>query len=131
MSDKQKKHNRSSCCRAPVSVWNGNEGTNYWICDKCQKACDNLFVPDQSPVPEWEKEFDEKCEMSFAKGGFLTTDLAGTWEVDKQSLKNFITRVRNQSLEEAAEAADREDEKRSTTGLSVKMSFIIRSLKTK
>lgn len=51
----------------------------------------------------WEERFDKKCETSFAKGGFLTTDLSGTWEVDKNTLKSFVTSVAEESRKEERE----------------------------
>jgi len=61
------------------------------------KACDGTGlkkIHNSSPhIPtgeDWEKEFDKKCCESFAKGGFLTTDLVGDWALDKQPIKQFI-----------------------------------------
>lgn len=39
----------------------------------------------------WEKEFDEKALMSFAKGGFLTTDYGELkWALDPAVIKSFM-----------------------------------------
>lgn len=42
---------------------------------------------------EGEREFEEKCVQSYAKGGFLTTDLVGDWALDKQPIKSHIHSV--------------------------------------
>lgn len=31
---------RSNCCQASMHTVNGGEGTSYWVCAKCGKACD-------------------------------------------------------------------------------------------
>lgn len=52
----------------------------------------------QNPIIQSEVEkFDEKASESFAKGGFLTTDLNGTWSLDMKSLKSFF-RISLESL---------------------------------
>jgi len=33
---------RSLCCGAPVSVSNGEEGTNYYVCKQCGEPCDAM-----------------------------------------------------------------------------------------
>ena len=32
----------SSCCAGPVEVAAGDEGTNYYVCRTCGKACDSV-----------------------------------------------------------------------------------------
>lgn len=33
---------RSRCCKAPMRTSNGQEGTNFYICSKCDMACDSM-----------------------------------------------------------------------------------------
>lgn len=35
---------KSNCCQVGVIVVGGDEGTNYWKCEKCGKPCD-LYYP--------------------------------------------------------------------------------------
>lgn len=43
----------------------------------------------QTYISERKKLFREKCTESFAKGGFLTTDLVGDWALDKELTESF------------------------------------------
>lgn len=36
----------SRCCRSTVWVYCGNEGTSFYVCEKCAIACDTLFSLD-------------------------------------------------------------------------------------
>lgn len=31
---------KSKCCNAEIKVYNGDEGTNHWTCNGCNKPCD-------------------------------------------------------------------------------------------
>ncbi len=46
------KEHQSDCCQAPVQVIGGDEGTNYWECEKCGKSCNDTYyctpLPDKS-----------------------------------------------------------------------------------
>lgn len=33
---------KSDCCKAEVLTMHGDEGTSYWFCSKCNRACDLL-----------------------------------------------------------------------------------------
>lgn len=33
-------YTRSDCCNAPVNTAEGEEGTNYFACSRCDKPCD-------------------------------------------------------------------------------------------
>lgn len=30
----------SKCCKSTVRVYSSNEGTNHYVCNNCDKACD-------------------------------------------------------------------------------------------
>lgn len=32
----------SRCCQKAVHVYCGNEGTSFYVCDACHKACDTI-----------------------------------------------------------------------------------------
>ncbi len=34
----------SKCCKHNVWVYNGQEGTSYYVCGKCDFACDTIFL---------------------------------------------------------------------------------------
>ena len=34
---------KSRCHKAPVWVYCGNEGTSFYVCGKCDHACDTMF----------------------------------------------------------------------------------------
>lgn len=53
--------------------------------------------------PWWSEEFKQKCHTSFAKGGFLTTDLVGDWELDMVPIKSFIHLVEERARENTRE----------------------------
>lgn len=38
---------------------------------------------------EEKEEFKKKCTDSFAKRGFLTTDLVGDWALDRECIESF------------------------------------------
>lgn len=38
---------------------------------------------------ERQKLFREKCELSYAKGGFLTVDLGSNWQLDIEEMESF------------------------------------------
>lgn len=42
----------SQCCKAIVWVHHGNEGTSFYVCSKCDRACDTLTPMDLSPYQE-------------------------------------------------------------------------------
>jgi hypothetical protein len=43
---------KSVCCGATFHCHEGKEGTNYYICDKCDRACDILFVIVSTPTEQ-------------------------------------------------------------------------------
>lgn len=59
----------SQCCKAPLTVAYGDEGTSYYVCMKCSKPDDPIFTengviqnlnPSPSTPQDWREEFDEK-----------------------------------------------------------------------
>lgn len=36
----------SKCCKTKVWVQSGNEGTSYYVCSSCERACDTLLASD-------------------------------------------------------------------------------------
>jgi hypothetical protein len=32
----------SKCCKHQVFVYSANEGTSFYVCDQCQRACDTI-----------------------------------------------------------------------------------------
>lgn len=60
-----------------------------------------------------DKEFAEKMHISFAKGGFLTTDADGSWQIDgytaqlfnKESMLGIINAIKNEVEKKANENA--------------------------
>lgn len=49
------------------------------------------------------KEFYEKMMLSYAKGGFLTTDADGSWEIDKKLIADFWLSKLSSQRKEIAE----------------------------
>jgi hypothetical protein len=47
-----------------------------------------------------QKLFREKCTQSYAKGGFLTTDLVGDWALDASPIESFHSETANLMVEE-------------------------------
>lgn len=46
-------YDRSNCCGAPVNVSEGDEGTNCYICSRCDKPCDVSEKQDDWNTPKW------------------------------------------------------------------------------
>jgi len=66
----------SKCCKYPVRV--GGDNTNYYVCEKCGKACDVEEYVKKEDLPDWkeiasiiakelEKPADDKCQERIAK----------------------------------------------------------------
>jgi hypothetical protein len=51
--------NKSTCCNETVRVNRGGEGTNYYICNKCDQPCDVNQPPDElvEAVAMWLEEW--------------------------------------------------------------------------
>lgn len=45
------------------------------------------------------KKFTEKCNLNFAKGGFMTTDFDGTWLFDEKTIKEFLMQSNSRSMQ--------------------------------
>lgn len=43
----------SRCCKVPVWVYCGNEGTSFYVCERCDRACDTIAP----------KEFNHNMEV--------------------------------------------------------------------
>lgn len=58
------------------------------------EGCPLLNHPSPSSGMKWGKSFREKCKESYAKGGFLTTDMAvQDWRLDIDSMIYFISQA--------------------------------------
>lgn len=48
----------------------------------------------QHIIEQWKEkkraEFTKKCKTSYTQGGFLTTDLDGSWQIDTDSLRWYM-----------------------------------------
>lgn len=96
---------------------------------KEEKKCTHRVFEDESDCPicvpsqevsEWEKEFDKKFRQVKAIPGF-----ARGWINARESIKRFIHKVRNQTLEAAAESLEKEKiDINSTTGNVLHDSFL-------
>lgn len=66
MNYQQKWQKISSCCHCPVGVSSDSEGTNFYFCTVCKKACDvvsdeRILGPSESPQPS-PSLTEEKCK---------------------------------------------------------------------
>lgn len=53
---------------------------------------DTKEIPQFAPLKhDWKGRFDQKIKTSSALGGFLITDYDGTWQIDEEVLKSFIS----------------------------------------
>ena len=46
---------KSNCCKATIHVVTGRGGTSFYICKKCNKACDLYFKPSLRKKRTWKK----------------------------------------------------------------------------
>lgn len=50
----------SDCCQSSIHVNYANEGTNYYVCDECNRACDPATPPQPTTEQELKDKFDEQ-----------------------------------------------------------------------
>ncbi len=55
-------YDRSKCHQAPVHVEGSDEGTNYYVCDECDKPCD-LYSEGQLPEPVGENKTEANSTL--------------------------------------------------------------------
>lgn len=52
----------SRCCRKNVWVHSGGEGTSYYVCGKCDHACDTLDASDGIGISHDDAEYGSEAE---------------------------------------------------------------------
>lgn len=89
---------KSKCCKASLIAYSGDEGTGYYACDRCGKACDAV-IPHSDAM---EAKIDE-----------LVRDLTAVSTVFPKSqvrdaIKSLITASNRAAVEEALKELDGE-----------------------
>jgi hypothetical protein len=88
--ENQNKEEVSKCCGARLKKWEIIPYVEY-CCSKCEKP----FEPKDPIIQDWKEEFDLFTSIP-EKKGFIS-------EWNRQVVKYFIEKVRNQPLEEIRE----------------------------
>lgn len=125
MKQDQKKE-ISSCCKAPIIVVGGDEGTNYYECTKCKNACnplpelsaccdmcmklstdvlgcsDCLCHKSQPQSQDWEELINEAIRVAFLNYGLKKSAKTGL----KNNLLSIISKVEAEGYKEGQKNPD-------------------------
>ena len=83
----------SSCCKSPMSVSTADEGTSFYVCDKCKKPC-GIFSPLEEELDSLKQKLaichDKNTELKNIING-LNQEVCATCSIYK---------MKNEALEE-------------------------------
>ena len=102
---KQSQEWKSKCCNARCEVGGSLEGTQYFICDKCAKACDSYTDQSQG----WKEELDKEFSVNGLTYGLL----------EKERIIAFIESQIQQAEERGCERRMNEEKHKARPLLSV------------
>lgn len=93
----------SNCCHAPLKINSGNEGTSFYYCSKCEKACDPAIDKELVMNKNNNTAAIERFRETFytdSNGGIRSANTSDDGETDYDLIISFISEELEQARRE-------------------------------